>query len=362
MSSSLESNLVNYGFLIISAILSIIFLSFIKSIINFIKHRFHYSHNQANEGGEPNEAPPQKVITIEVRPDMSLDEINILTDNFWEKALISEGSYGRVYGAKLSNGQQVAIKQLDTSSSAESDTVFADQVQMVSTLKHEHFVTLLGYCLEANNRILVYEFATMGTLHDVLHGKKGVESAEPGSVLTWNQRVKIACGVASGLEYLHQKVEPRIIHHDVRSSNVLLFDDFIAKVADFDLTNQFSDASTRVQESYGYHGPEYALGEKITDKSDVYSFGVVLLELLTGRKAVDYTMPEGEQSLVTWATPLLSDDKVKECVDPKLNNEYPPRAIAKVAALVALCVQEEPLFRPNMAIMVKALQPLLNAD
>ncbi|KAM3326781.1 hypothetical protein P3S67_001907 [Capsicum chacoense] len=219
----------------------------------------------------------------------------------------------------------------------------------------------MGYCLEANNRILVYEFATMGTLHDVLHGRKGAQSAEPGSVLTWNQRMKIACGVASGLEYLPQKVEPPIIHRDVRSSNVLLFDDFTAKVADFDLTNQSSEHSTRDRESFGYHGPEYAMGETITDKSDVYSFGVVLLELLTGRKPV-YTMPEGEQSLVTWATPLLSDDKVEECVDPKLNNEYPPRAIAEVAALVGLCVQDKPLFRPNMAIKVKALHPLLNAD
>ncbi|KAK4732581.1 hypothetical protein R3W88_025569 [Solanum pinnatisectum] len=361
MSSSSESNLVNYGFLIISAILSIIFISSIKSIINFIKDRLHHSHNQANEEGESNEAPPQEVVPIDVRPDMSLDEINILTDKFAEKGLIAEGSYGRVYGATLSNGQKVAIKQLDADSSSESDPVFADQVQMVSGLKHEHFVTLLGYCLEANNRILVYEFATMGTLHDVLHGKKGVENAEPGLVLTWNQRVKIACGVASGLEYLHKHDEP-IIHRDVRSSNILLFDDFTAKVADFDLTNQSSEDSTRVQESYGYHGPEYALGEKITDRSDVYSFAVVLLEMLTGRKAVDYTMPEGKLSLVTWATPLLSDDKVQECVDPKLNNEYPPRAVAKVAALVGLCIQEEPAFRPNMSIMVKALQPLLNAD
>ncbi|PHU21628.1 PTI1-like tyrosine-protein kinase 3 [Capsicum chinense] len=205
----------------------------------------------SDAGGEP-----QKVSPVEVRANMSLDEINILTGNFGEKALIAEGSYGRVYGAKLSNGQQVAIKQLDANFSPESETAFAEQVQMVSRLKHEHFVSLMGYCLEANNRILVYEFATMGTLHDVLHGRKGAQSAEPGSVLTWNQRTKIACGVASGLEYLHQKVEPPIIHRDVRSSNVLLFDDFTAKVADFELTNQSSEHSTRDRESFGYHGPE----------------------------------------------------------------------------------------------------------
>ncbi|XP_059317653.1 probable protein kinase At2g41970 isoform X1 [Lycium ferocissimum] len=354
MSSSSESNLGNYGFLIISAIMSIIIISYIKAIINFIKDRFYKQDNAASEVKEPSEAP-HKVPPIEVHAEMSLDVLTILTDNFGQKALIAEGSYGRVFGAKLSNGQQVAIKQLDTSSSPEPDSVFAEQLQMVSRLKHEHFVTLMGYCLEANNRILVYEFATMGTLHDVLHGK-------PGSVLTWNQRVKIFCGVACGLEYLHEKVEPSIIHRDVRSSNVLLFDDFTTKIADFDLTNQSSEHFIRVQESFGYNAPEYAMTGQITRKSDVYNFGVILLELLTGRKPVDYTMPEGQQSLVTWATPLLSEDKVKECVDPKLNNEYPPTAIAKVAALAGLCVQEEPDFRPNMAIMVRALQPLLNVN
>ncbi|KAH0689075.1 probable protein kinase At2g41970 [Solanum tuberosum] len=322
-----------------------------------------------SERGEPRSAAksgaPQKVLPIEV-PEMSLVELNRLTGNFGKKTLIGEGSYGRVFGAKLSNGQQAAIKKLDTTSSPEPDSDFTAQLSMVSRLKHEHFVTLLGCCLAANNRILVYEFATMGSLHDVLHGRKGVQGAEPGPVLTWNQRVKIAYGAARGLEYLHEKVQPPIKHRDVRSSNVLLFDDFTAKIADFNLTNQCSDTaarlhSTRVLGTFGYHAPEYAMTGQITQKSDVYSFGVVLLELLTGRKPVDHTMPKGQQSLVTWATPRLSEDKVKQCVDPKLNNEYPPKAIAKMAAVAALCVQYEADFRPNMTIVVKALQPLLNA-
>ncbi|CAN6453747.1 unnamed protein product [Victoria cruziana] len=175
----------------------------------------------------------------------------------------------------------------------------------------------------------------MGSLHDVLHGRKGVQGAEPGPVLDWSQRVNIAYGAARGLEYLHEKVQPPIVHRDVRSSNVLLFDNFNAKIADFNLTNQSPDTaarlhSTRVLGTFGYHAPEYAMTGQITQKSDVYSFGVVLLELLTGRKPVDHTMPKGQQSLVTWATPRLSEDKVKQCVDPKLNNNYPPKAVAKV--------------------------------
>ncbi|KAK4725515.1 hypothetical protein R3W88_028294 [Solanum pinnatisectum] len=323
----------------------------------------------ASDRGEPRSAArggtPQKVLPIEA-PVFTLDELNKLTGNFGQKALVGEGSYGRVFCAKLSNGQQVAIKKLDTSASPEPDSDFAAQLSMVSRLKNEHFMTLIGYCLEGNNRILVYEFATMGSLHDVLHGRKGVQGAEPGPVLTWNQRVKIAYGAAKGLEYLHEKIQPPVVHRDVRSSNALLFDDFTAKVADFNISNQSSDTaarlhSTRVLGTFGYHAPEYAMTGQITQKSDVYSFGVVLLELLTGRKPVDHTMPKGQQSLVTWATPRLSEDKVKQCVDPKLNNEYPPKAIAKLAAVAALCVQYEADFRPNMTIVVKALQPLLNS-
>lgn len=229
-----------------------------------------------------------------------------MTGNFGSKSLIGEGSYGRVYYATLSESQTAAIKKLDTSSgSDDSEEEFRSQLSTVSRLKNEHFVSLLGYCLEGNNRILAYEYAAMGSLHDVLHGRKGVQGAEPGPLLTWHQRVKIAYGAAKGLEFLHEKCQPSIIHRDIRSSNVLLFDDFQAKIADFSLTNQTSDTaarlhSTRVLGTFGYHAPEYAMTGTITQKSDVYSFGVVLLELLTGRKPVDHTMPKGQQSLVTW--------------------------------------------------------------
>ncbi|MQM04697.1 hypothetical protein Taro_037511, partial [Colocasia esculenta] len=308
---------------------------------------------------------PQKVLPIET-PAISLNELNSLTSNFGQKALVGEGSYGRVFYANLKTGQPAAIKKLDPSASQESDAEFSAQLSMCSRLKNEYFAQLLGYCLEANNRILVYQFATKGSLHDVLHGRKGVQGAEPGPVLTWSQRVKIAYGAARGLEFLHEKVQPSIVHRDVRSSNVLLFDDYDSKIADFNLTNQSPDSaarlhSTRVLGTFGYHAPEYAMTGCLTQKSDVYSFGVVLLELLTGRKPVDHTMPKGQQSLVTWATPRLSEDKVKQCVDPKLNNEYPPKAVAKMAAVAALCVQYEADFRPNMTIVVKALQPLLNS-
>ncbi|KAI3676660.1 hypothetical protein L1987_86272 [Smallanthus sonchifolius] len=194
-------------------------------------------------------------------------------------------------------------------------------------------------------------------------GRKGVKDAPPGPVLSWAQRVKIAVGAAKGLEYLHETAQPHIVHRDIKSSNVLLFDDDVAKIGDFDLSNQAPDLSERTNSTrafnFGSHAPEYALTGELNSKSDVYSFGVFLLELLTGRKPVDHTLPPGQRSLVTWATPKLSEDKVKRCVDTRLNGEYPPRAVAKMAAVAELCVQYEADFRPTMGIVVKALQPLL---
>ncbi|KAI8537640.1 hypothetical protein RHMOL_Rhmol09G0039900 [Rhododendron molle] len=322
------------------------------------------AYQKGSKSTAPVKAEAQKAVpTIEV-PSLSLDELKEKTDNFGSKALIGEGSYGRVYYAILSNGKAVAVKKLDVSAEPESNVEFLTQVSMVSRLKHENLVELLGYCVEGNLRVLAYEFATMGSLHDILHGRKGVQGAQPGPVLDWMQRVRIAVDAARGLEYLHEKVQPSTIHRDIRSSNVLLFEEFKAKIADFNLSNQTPDMaarlhSTRVLGTFGYHAPEYAMTGQLTQKSDVYSFGVVLLELLTGRKPVDHTMPRGQQSLVTWATPRLSEDKVKQCVDPKLKGEYPPKGVAKLAAVAALCVQYEAEFRPNMSIVVKALQPLL---
>ncbi|ANM63659.1 Protein kinase superfamily protein [Arabidopsis thaliana] len=298
------------------------------------KHHNDFGHHtrkpQAAVKPDALKEPP----SIDV-PALSLDELKEKTDNFGSKSLIGEGSYGRAYYATLKDGKAVAVKKLDNAAEPESNVEFLTQVSRVSKLKHDNFVELFGYCVEGNFRILAYEFATMGSLHDILHGRKGVQGAQPGPTLDWIQRVRIAVDAARGLEYLHEKVQPAVIHRDIRSSNVLLFEDFKAKIADFNLSNQSPDMaarlhSTRVLGTFGYHAPEYAMTGQLTQKSDVYSFGVVLLELLTGRKPVDHTMPRGQQSLVTWATPRLSEDKVKQCVDPKLKGEYPPKAVAKV--------------------------------
>ncbi|XP_078443579.1 pto-interacting protein 1-like [Wolffia australiana] len=319
-----------------------------------------------NERGyQTQEVPPKTVQAVRVQPievpSVPLDELKRVTDNFGPSALIGEGSYGRVYHGRLKNGKEAAIKKLDDNKQPEHE--FLAQVSMVSRLKHENVMELLGYHVDGNVRALAFEYATMGSLHDILHGRKGVKDSQPGPLLSWTQRVKIAVGAARGLEYLHEKAH--VIHRDIKSSNVLIFSDDIAKIADFDLSNQAPDMaarlhSTRVLGTFGYHAPEFAMTGQLGPKSDVYSFGVVLLELLTGRKPVDHTLPRGQQSLVTWATPKLSEDKVKQCVDPRLGDNYHHKAVAKMAAVIALCVQYEADLRPNMSIVVKALQPLLD--
>ncbi|KAJ7945333.1 Protein kinase superfamily protein [Quillaja saponaria] len=313
------------------------------------------------------DAQTAEVQPIEV-PVIPVDELKEITDNFGTDSLIGEGSYERVYYGVLRNGLAAAIKKLDASKQPEEE--FLAQVSIVSRLKHDNFVQLLGYCVDGNSRFLAYEFASnYVSLHDILHGRKGVEGVQPGPVLSWEQRVKIAVGVAKVLEYLHEKADPNIIyiHRDIKSSKVLIFDDDVVKIADFDLSNQAPDMaaplhSTGVLGTFGYHAPEYAVTGQLNAKTDVYSFGVVMLELLTGRKPVDHTLPLEQQSLVTWATQKLSDDEVGQCIDTSLEGEYPPKAVNKMAALADLCVQDEADFRPNMSILVKALQPLLNAQ
>ncbi|KAB5537307.1 hypothetical protein DKX38_014840 [Salix brachista] len=364
-----------------------------------------------------NEPVSNNVQTVHIQPiavpTIPVDELKEMTDNFGTGAVIGEGSSGRVYYAVLKSGQAAAIKKLD--SSKQSDQEFLAQVSMVSRLRHAHVLELFGYCVDDPLRVLAYEHASKGSLHDILHawsnlgycdvyipwkagsnsskvkslgwkclignfhlfadtkmffnlgdtGKKGVKGSEPGPPLSWAQRMKIAVGAARGLEYLHEKAKRHIIHNlDIKSSNVLIFDDDVAKIADFDLSNQAPDMtarlySTRVLGNFGYHAPEYTMTGQRSSKSDIYSFGVILLELLTGRKPVDHTLPRGQQSLVTWATPKLSEDKVNQCIDPKLDGKFHPRAAAKFSAIAALCVQYEADFRPNMSIVVTALQPLL---
>ncbi|KAK2978036.1 hypothetical protein RJ640_002828 [Escallonia rubra] len=334
---------------------------------SFKNLRLLTSSNVGKNGGyHATEAVPKRTQTLNILPiavpAIEVDELKKITHRFGRKALIGEGKYGRVYYGILKSGQAAAIKKFN--SSEQPDVEYLAQVSMLSRLKHENVVELLGYSVDGGLRVLIYEYASNGSLYDILHGKKDVKGAQLGPVLSWSQRVKIAVAAAKGLEYLHEKVQPRIVHRNMKSSNILLFDDEVAKIAD--LSTQGPDfesllSTISVYGNLGYLAPEYAMTRQLSSKSDVYSFGVVLLELLTGRKPLDHTLPRGQKSLAAWATEKLSEDKVKQYVDPRLNSEYPPEAVAKMAAVAVKCVQLRDDFRPSMSIVVEALQLLLDA-
>ncbi|KAK4402601.1 Serine/threonine-protein kinase PBS1 [Sesamum angolense] len=259
-------------------------------------------------------------------------ELANATNNFRPECFLGEGGFGRVYKGRLSNGQIVAVKQLDRNG-LQGNREFLVEVLMLSLLHHPNLVNLLGYCADGDQRLLVYEFMPLGSLEDHLHDLP--PDKEP---LDWNTRMKIAAGAAKGLEYLHDKANPPL-----------------------GPTGDKSHVSTRVMGTYGYCAPEYAMTGQLTVKSDVYSFGVVFLELITGRKAIDSTLPQGEQNLVAWARPLFNDRrKFAKLADPRLQGKFPMRGLYQALAVASMCIQEQAAARPLIGDVVTALSYLAN--
>ncbi|XP_015162139.1 serine/threonine-protein kinase CDL1-like, partial [Solanum tuberosum] len=254
--------------------------------------------------------------------------------------------------------QIVAIKQLNLEG-LQGNQEFVVEVLMLSLMHHNNLVNLIGYCTHGEQRLLVYEFMPLGSLENHLF------DLEPGTTpLSWKTRLKIAAGAAHGLEYLH-KANPPVIYRDLKSSNILLDNDFNPKLSDFGLAKlgpvgDNTHVSTRVMGTYGYCAPEYAMTGKLTLKSDIYSFGVVLLELITGRKAYDTSKKQGEQNLVVWSNPFLKDRrKYIHLVDPMLDGQFSSRCLHHAVAVTAMCLQEQASFRPSTTDIVTALDYLL---
>ncbi|KAJ8476745.1 hypothetical protein OPV22_020472 [Ensete ventricosum] len=246
-------------------------------------------------------------------------ELAAATKNFRADCLLGEGGFGRVYKGRLeSSNQIVAIKQLDRNG-LQGNREFLVEVLMLSLLHHPNLVNLIGYCADGDQRLLVYEYMPLGSLEDHLH-----DLSPDKKRLDWNTRMKIAAGAAKGLEYLHDKASPPVIYRDLKCSNILLDEGYHPKLSDFGLAKlgpvgDNTHVSTRVMGTYGYCAPEYAMTGQLTLKSDIYSFGVVLLELITGRRAIDNSRAAGEHNLVAWARPLFKDRrKFSQVADPVL--------------------------------------------
>ncbi|KAG5243600.1 kinase family protein [Salix suchowensis] len=283
-------------------------------------------------------------------------ELATATKHFRSECLLGEGGFGRVYkGYMESTNQVVAIKQLNRNG-LQGNREFLVEVLMLSLLHHPNLVNLIGYCADGDQRLLVYEYMPLGSLEDHL-----LEISPGKKRLDWNTRMKIAAGAAKGLEHLHDKASPPVIYRDLKCSNILLGEGYHPKLSDFGLAKlgpvgDNTHVSTRVMGTYGYCAPEYAMTGQLTLKSDVYSFGVVLLEIITGRKAIDNSKATAEQNLVAWARPLFKDrNKFSDMADPMLQGQYPSRGLYQALAVAAMCVHEQPNMRPVIADVVTAL-------
>ncbi|RDY06396.1 Receptor-like serine/threonine-protein kinase NCRK, partial [Mucuna pruriens] len=294
----------------------------------------------------------------------SLAELESATENFSSSNLIGLGGSSYVYLGRLKDGSNVAVKRLKDQGGPEADSAFFKEIELLARLHHCHLVPLLGYCSELKGkhvqRLLVFDYMSNGNLRDCLDGVSGKH-------IDWATRVMIAIGAARGLEYLHEAAAPRILHRDVKSTNILLDENWQAKITDLGMAKNLrsddlpscSNSPARMQGTFGYFAPEYAIVGRASLESDVFSFGVVLLELISGRQPIQKSTGK-EESLVIWGTPRLQDSRrvITELVDPQLKGNFPEEEVQVMAYLAKECLLLDPDTRPTMSEVVQILSSI----
>ncbi|KAG0605494.1 hypothetical protein M758_9G063600 [Ceratodon purpureus] len=294
----------------------------------------------------------------------SMEELMKATNEFGKANEIGQGGFGKVFVGNFPDGRTLAIKRAGPAnySSASGLVQFRNEVSLLSRLHHKNLVQLEGFCDDGGQQILVYEYMKLGNLHSHLHG----EHQGKDIVLNWYKRLEIAVNVAQALDYLHSFADPPVIHRDVKPSNILLDDNLVAKVADFGISKESSEFDTHVSTkpagTAGYFDPQYFLLRQLTTASDVYGFGVVLLELITGRKAIEFHCPDEESSnLVEWTKGKMEAGHggIESVVDPKLEGNYPRELFVSLVELGLKCASFKRNLRPTMKFAVSVLEPLL---
>ncbi|XP_047321661.1 receptor-like protein kinase FERONIA [Impatiens glandulifera] len=295
----------------------------------------------------------------------SLAELKFATNNFDDRLVIGRGGFGKVYKGNVAGvTKTVAIKRL-SSNSKQGAEEFWTEIEIFSKLQHDHLVALIGYCDEHKEMILVYENMTRGSLADHLYKSynDGKGRLEP---LPWNRRLKLCIDAARGLSFLHES-EPAIIHRDVKSTNILLDENWVAKISDFGLCRKFrfshscTHVSTSVKGTFGYLDPKYFLNGELTMKTDVYAFGVVLWEVLCGRPAIDIRFEDEQRSLALWAQSCFEDGILGHIVDPSLRGQIPVSSLKLISTIASQCLHNHLKKRPSMADIVSRLNSELDS-
>ncbi|GMI99214.1 PBS1-LIKE 34 [Hibiscus trionum] len=297
----------------------------------------------------------------------TFNDLKLATRSFRPESLLGEGGFGCVFKGWISEngtapvkpgtGLSVAVKTLNHDG-LQGHREWLAEMNYLGDLLHPNLVKLIGYCIEDDQRLLVYEFMPRGSLENHLFRRS--------MPLPWSTRMKIALGAAKGLAFLHEEAERPVIYRDFKTSNILLDADYNVKLSDFGLAKDGPEGdkthvSTRVMGTYGYAAPEYVMTGHLTSKSDVYSFGVVLLEMLTGRRSMDKNRPNGEHNLVEWSRPFLGERRrYYRLIDPRLEGRFSIKGAQKAIQLASQCLNRDSKARPQMSEVVEALKPLPN--
>ncbi|CAO2187401.1 unnamed protein product [Urochloa humidicola] len=286
------------------------------------------------------------------RPNVfSNAELKLATDNFSPRNILGEGGYGPVYKGKLPDGRVIAVKQL-SQTSHQGKSQFVTEVATISAVQHRNLVKLYGCCIDSNTPLLVYEYLENRSLDRALIGNSGLS-------LNWSTRFEIILGIARGLTYLHEEFSVRIVHRDIKASNVLLDSDLTPKISDFGLARLYDEkkthVSTKIAGTFGYLAPEYAMKGHLSEKVDVFGFGVVVLETVAGRSNTDYSLEEDKMFLFEWAWELYEKGQALAIVDPRLKEEFKREEALRVIHVALLCTQGSPHQRPPMSRVVAML-------
>ncbi|XP_073226845.1 probable receptor-like serine/threonine-protein kinase At5g57670 isoform X2 [Cicer arietinum] len=273
----------------------------------------------------------------------SYEELFDATNGFTSENMVGKGGYAEVYKGTLKNGEEIAVKRLTrTSRDERKEKEFLTEIGTIGHVHHSNVLPLLGCCID-NGLYFVFELSSRGSVSSILHD--------------WKTRHKIAIGTARGLHYLHKGCKRRIIHRDIKASNILLTKDFEPQISDFGLAKWLPSQWTHhsiapIEGTFGHLAPEYYLHGVVDEKTDVFAFGVLLLEVISGRKPVDTS----HQSLHSWAKPILNKGEIEELVDVRLEGAYDVTQLKRLAFAASLCIRASSTWRPTMTEVLEIME------